>query len=64
VATVTTKSPAASGQREYACPCGHLLQVFGGGHHRIYFEPASRRLDNPIMNGLCPQCGLGLPGKG
>jgi hypothetical protein len=40
-----------------------LLQVFGLGHHRIYFEPANRRLDDPIMNGLCPQCGLGLPGK-
>jgi hypothetical protein len=39
------------------------LRVFGGGHHRIYFEPASRRLDDPIMNGLCPQCELPLPGK-
>jgi hypothetical protein len=63
MATATREFPATTGQREYECPCGHLLQVFGGGHHRIYFEPANRKLDHPIMNGLCPQCGLELPGK-
>jgi ssDNA-binding Zn-finger/Zn-ribbon topoisomerase 1 len=48
----------------YECPrCGHKLRVFGGGRHRIYFEPGNAALDDPIMNGKCPECGLGLPGK-
>jgi rubredoxin len=59
-----TLAPATTGRREYECRrCGHVLEVFGLGHHRIYFEPANLRLDDPIMNGLCPECGLGLPGK-
>ncbi len=48
----------------YECSrCGHVLRVFGGGRHRIYFEPGNTRLDDPIMDGHCPECGLGLPGK-
>jgi ssDNA-binding Zn-finger/Zn-ribbon topoisomerase 1 len=48
----------------YVCPqCGHTLRVFGGGRHRVYFEPTNTALDDPIMNGKCPECGLGLPGK-
>ena len=47
----------------YQCPCGHRLRVFGGGRHRIYFEPANQLLDDPVMNGVCPNCGRGLPGK-
>jgi hypothetical protein len=47
----------------YRCACGHRLRVFGGGRHRIYFEPANLLLDDPVMNGVCPNCGRGLPGK-
>lgn len=56
---------AAVDQRgsQYHCECGHTLRVFGGGRHRIYFELADTRLDDPVMNRACPQCGSGLPGK-
>ena len=48
---------------EYRCECGHVLRVFGGGRHRVYFDPADTRLDNPVMNRSCPACGRTLPGK-
>jgi hypothetical protein len=48
---------------DYRCTCGHALRVFGGGRHRIYFEPANTQLDDPVMNRICPQCGDTLPGK-
>lgn len=48
---------------EYRCDCGHVLRVLGGGRHRVYFEPGGSRLDDPVMNGVCPACGRGLPGK-
>jgi len=47
----------------YRCECGHALRVFGSGRHRVYFEPGNVRLDDPVMNDACPQCGLALPGK-
>ena len=51
-------------RNRYRCvECGHLLRVFGGGRHRVYFEPSNTALDDPIMNGVCPQCGHSLPGK-
>ena len=48
---------------EYRCECGHVLRVFGGGRHRVYFEPANTQLDDPVMNRSCPECGRPLPGK-
>ena len=48
---------------EYRCECGHVLRVFGGGRHRVYFEPENTQLDDPVMNRVCPECGHGLPGK-
>lgn len=47
----------------YHCECGRALRVFGGGRHRLYFECDDPRFDTPVMDGACPQCGLGLPGK-
>jgi hypothetical protein len=47
----------------YRCECGRVLRVFGGGRHRVYFELGAPRLDDPVMNGACPQCGHRLPGK-
>jgi len=29
----------------------------------VYFEPGEVRFDDPVMNGDCPRCGRGLPGK-
>jgi predicted RNA-binding Zn-ribbon protein involved in translation (DUF1610 family) len=50
--------------REYACvECGHVLAMSGGGRHRVYFEPDDERRVNPVMDGLCPECGHGLPGR-
>jgi hypothetical protein len=55
---------AASELRDqYHCECGHVLRVFGGGRHRRYFELTDSRLDDPVMDRACPQCGRGLPGK-
>ena len=48
---------------EHRCECGHVLRVFGDGRHRVYFEPSNVRLDDPVMNRVCPNCGRGLPGK-
>jgi hypothetical protein len=53
----------ATAAREYRCECGHVLQVFGLGRHRVYFPPDNVRLDDPVMNGACPDCGRALPGK-
>lgn len=47
----------------YRCACGHSLRVSGLGRHRIYFELSDERLDDPVMNGVCPACQRGLPGK-
>jgi hypothetical protein len=47
----------------HRCECGHVLRVYGGGRHRVYFEPDDVRFDDPVMNGDCPQCGRGLPDK-
>jgi hypothetical protein len=48
-----------SGQ-SYTCPgCGHVLRVSGLGRHRLYFD----RPNTLVMNGLCPACRQGLPGK-
>jgi hypothetical protein len=47
----------------YCCECGHVLRVFGGGRHRVYFGMGDSRLDDPVMDGACPQCGHRLPGK-
>ena len=48
---------------EYRCECGHVLRVSGGGRHRVYFDPANAGLDEPVIDGACPNCGRGLPGK-
>jgi hypothetical protein len=48
----------------YGCPeCGHVLRLSGLGRHRVYFELADERADDPVMNRVCPACGHGLPGK-
>lgn len=48
----------------YSCPeCEHVLRVSGLGRHRVYFEQDHGRSDDPVMNGVCPGCGHGLPGK-
>jgi len=48
----------------YSCPeCGHVLRVSGLGRHRVYFELGYSRVDDPVMNRVCPACGHGLPGK-
>ncbi len=48
---------------DYRCECGNVLRTFGGGRHRVYFEPVSTGRGDPVMNGACPSCGRGLPGK-
>ncbi len=64
--TANTELPLTAvlgGTGEYRCDCGHVLRVFGGGRHRVYFELGNARLDDPVMNRVCPQCHRGLPGK-
>lgn len=65
-----TAPPARSAHSEppeprfvYRCECGHVLRVSGGGRHRVYFELGDERLDDPVMNRVCPACDRGLPGK-
>jgi Zn finger protein HypA/HybF involved in hydrogenase expression len=63
--TVAEPPVAAVSERhgQYRCECGHVLRVFGGGRHRRYFELTDSRLDDPVMDRACPQCGRGLPRK-
>jgi len=65
--TAPQERSARPGQPErrptYRCECGHVLRVFGGGRHRVYFELSDARSENPVMNRVCPACGRGLPGK-
>jgi hypothetical protein len=44
----------------YSCPgCRHVLRVSGLGRHWLYFD----RPNTLVMNGVCPVCRQGLPGK-
>ena len=54
-------SPSVDRRGEYRCECGHVLRVFGGGRHRVYFETTNTRLDDPAMDRVCPGCGRGCP---
>ena len=56
-------SAAVNRRVEYRCECGHVLRTFGGGRHRVFFEPGDTGPDEPVMNGACPACGRELPGK-
>jgi hypothetical protein len=31
----------------YRCECGHVLRVFGGGRHRVYFALGDLHSDDP-----------------
>ncbi len=61
------EQPAPSSRpdpRAHSCPeCGHVLRVSGVGRHRVYFERDEDRSVDPVMDGACPGCGRGLPGK-
>ena len=58
------KSIKPDPKRTYSCPgCEHALRVSGLGRHRVYFECGDERSHDPVMNGVCPACGHGLPGK-
>jgi ssDNA-binding Zn-finger/Zn-ribbon topoisomerase 1 len=59
-----TPSRHRDARQTYRCPdCEHGLRVFGRGRHRVYFELGDERFGEPVMNGVCPACGQGLPGK-
>jgi predicted RNA-binding Zn-ribbon protein involved in translation (DUF1610 family) len=62
---MATARLTSGGRRSHECPkCGHVLRVFGRGRHRVYFENGDERLSAPVMDAACPECGVGLPGKG
>ena len=47
----------------FNCPrCKHPFHVSGLGRHRVYSELSDEAHERPVMDGLCPECGLGLPG--
>ena len=47
----------------YRCECGHELRVIGRDRHSVYFELGNDPLDDPVMDGRCPQCSAPLPGN-
>ena len=62
----STQMTAARGTHlwhSYRCRCGHVLNVFGGGRHRCFFELEDRALKDPVMSRGCPACRRQLPGK-
>ncbi len=65
-AVTGTEAPSAEldPRRTYSCTrCGHVLCTTGLGRHTVYFELTDVALDDPVMNRVCPACGLRLPGK-
>jgi len=54
---------AALPAHNYRCLCGHVLQVFGGGRHRRYYELDDLGWEHPVMTRVCPSCQRQLPGK-
>jgi hypothetical protein len=49
--------------RIHRCSCGNLLLVVGVGRHRVFFHPGNKARHDPVMDGVCPECGGRLPGK-
>jgi hypothetical protein len=47
----------------HCCRCEHVLQVFGGGRHRRYYELDDLGFEHPVMARVCPSCQRQLPGK-
>jgi predicted RNA-binding Zn-ribbon protein involved in translation (DUF1610 family) len=63
-AVIPEASRERAGAAMYSCPaCGHRLQLYGGGRHRVYFELDDARLSAPVMDAVCPACGQRLPGR-
>jgi hypothetical protein len=60
---VSAVAVAVASNRYTCTSCAHELQVFGRGRHRLYFELGDAGLRDPMMDGVCPQCGTPLPGK-
>jgi hypothetical protein len=58
-----TNVTAARPAERYRCLCEHVLQVFGPGRHRRYYELADRGWERPVMGRVCPSCQRRLPGK-
>jgi predicted RNA-binding Zn-ribbon protein involved in translation (DUF1610 family) len=62
--TALASSAELDERHAYSCPeCGHVLRFSGLGRHRVYFDLGDERLDDPVTNRVCPDCGHGLPGK-
>jgi hypothetical protein len=57
--SITAARPA----QRYRCACHHVLQVFGNGRHRRYYELADFGWEHPVMTAVCPSCQRELPGK-
>jgi hypothetical protein len=63
IADAPDHATAAPPAEHYRCQCQHVLQVFGLGRHRRYYELADRGWQHPVMGRVCPSCQRGLPGK-
>jgi hypothetical protein len=53
----------AAARPAHRCRCEHVLQIFGGGRHRRYYEVADLACEHPVMARVCPSCQRQLPGK-
>jgi hypothetical protein len=62
-ADAATRSAGELPRTIHRCECGRLLRVFGGGRHRVFFEPGDVALADPVLTGVCAGCGRRLPGK-
>lgn len=47
--------------RRYRCQCQQVLQFFGGGRHRRFYELDDLRCLDPLMTRRCPSCQRWLP---
>jgi hypothetical protein len=57
-------SAALKPYQTFTCAtCQHVLRVAGLGRHAVYFELTDERLDDPVMDRVCPNCRTALPGK-
>ena len=44
-------------RKTFTCAnCQHVMRVAGLGRHAVYFELTDERLDDPVMDRVCPNC--------
>ena len=49
-------------EHEYTCDCGTAYRFTGEGRHRVFWK-ADSSVNDPVLSGVCAECGKPLPGQ-